>query len=235
MTNNYCFADVVFSITFCDEAIAPFFKDYLTDSAAEASVVVTGEDVKNNLAVFDTTSPRWAEVLLIHKRVSTYLLENKDGFLFHSSSIKVGDKAVIFTAKSGTGKSTQARHWKECFDGEVTYVNDDKPFIRLVDGTFYVYGSPWNGKHRLGANVKAPVGAVCFLFRGDVDRVEKISSFEAIPLFLNQTLGFCEDENRLKVLSLLDKLLKSVKTYKIYCTDTKESAKIIRKGLEKLS
>ena len=101
-----------------------------------------------------------------------------------------------------------------------------------MDGTFYVYSSPWNGKHRLGNNVKAPVGYVCFLCRGETDRVEKISSFEAVPLFLNQTLGFNEEEKQLKLLSLLDKFLKSVKTCRIYCTDTDESAVIIRKLLE---
>ena len=232
MENNYCFADTVFTIKFNNEKIAPFFRQFLTDKTSETTISITDEDIKNNESTFSTTNPCSIEVLLIHKEISTYLLEYKDGFLFHASSIKVGDKAVVFTALSGTGKSTQARHWKECFGDEVEYINDDKPFIRLVDGTFYVYGSPWSGKHRLGANIKAPVGYVCFLSRGEVDRVEKISSYEAIPLFLTQTLGFKEKENQLKVLALLDKFLNSVKTYRIYCTDTKESAQVIRKSLE---
>ena len=233
MKNNYCFADTVFTIAFNDERIAPFFKDFLTDKPSETTIEITDEEIVSGFEAFGTTVRPSVEILLIHKAVSTYLLENKDGILFHSSAIKVGDKAVLFTALSGTGKSTQARHWKECFGDEVEYVNDDKPFMRLVDGKFYVYGSPWNGKHRLGNNIKAPVEYVCFLFRGEKDHVEKISSYDAIPLFLNQTLGFKEKDNQLKVLSLLDKFLRSVKTYKIYCTDTENSARIIRSELEK--
>ena len=232
MENNYCFADTVFTIKFNNERIAPFFRDFLTEKESETTVAITDAEIADNYSTFDTNNPGSVEVLLIHKEISTYLLEKKDGFLFHASSIKVGDKAVIFTALSGTGKSTQARHWKQCFGDEVEYINDDKPFIRLVDGTFYVYGSPWNGKHRLGGNIKAPVGYVCFLCRDEEDRVEKISSYEAIPLFLSQTLGFKEKENQLKVLTLLDKFLKSVKTFRIYCTDTDNSARIIRSSLE---
>ena len=232
MENNYCFADTVFTIKFNNERIAPFFRDFLTEKESETTVAITDAEIADNYSTFDTNNPCSVEVLLIHKAISTYLLEKKDGFLFHASSIKVGDKAVIFTALSGTGKSTQARHWKQCFGDEVEYINDDKPFIRLVDGTFYVYGSPWNGKHRLGGNIKAPVGYVCFLCRDEEDRVEKISSYEAIPLFLSQTLGFKEKENQLKVLTLLDKFLKSVKTFRIYCTDTDNSARIIRSSLE---
>ena len=231
MKNNYRFADVVFTISFNDDKIAVFFKDYLTEEQSETTISISDDEINSHLEVFHTTSRRTVEILCIHKAVSAYLLKYKDGFLFHSSAIKVGEKAVIFTAKSGTGKSTQSRHWKNRFGDEVEYINDDKPFIRLVDGVFYVYGSPWNGKHRLGSNVKAPIACVCFLFRGEADRVETISSFEAIPLFFGQTLGFTEADDKLKVIGLLDKFLKSVKTYRIYCTDTDDSALIIRKGL----
>ena len=225
-------ADTVFELNIVTPKIIGFFRDFLTDAPAETVITVTDKDIDDNLETFETNNRLSVEILLIHKEISTYLLDKKDGFIFHSSSIKVGDKAVVFTAHSGTGKSTQARHWKECFGDEVEYINDDKPFIRLVDGQFYVYGSPWNGKHRLGANIKAPVGVVCFLCRGETDRVEEISSFEAIPLFLGQTLGFKEKDKQLKLLDLLDKFLNSVKTCRIYCTDTEKSALIIRKMLE---
>ena len=232
---NYKLADTVFDIEFFHPKLAALFAEYATGLPAETAVRFSSEDIDCALDEFLTKSRPYCELLLIHKAVSTYLLDYKDGFIFHSSSIAIkGGGAIVFTAESGTGKSTQSRHWKECFGDEVFYVNDDKPFMRLVGGQFIVYGSPWNGKHRLGGNVSAPVEHICFLFRGETDRVEKISTFEAIPLFFNQTLGFADSVRQIKLLSLLDKLFKTVKISKIYCTDTTKSALIIRKGLEEL-
>ena len=231
MSGNYCFAETVFEIRFLSPEVSGFFRQFKVDEPAETVIEISEADVEKGFEAFLCKDKRWVEVLLIHKAVSTYLLE-KDGFIFHSSTITVGGKAIVFTAQSGTGKSTHSRHWKECFPDEVEYVNDDKPFIRIKDDGVFVYGSPWNGKHRLGQNISAPVEYVCFLHRGDCERVEKISAYEAIPLFLTQTLGFSDTEKQLKLLNLLDRFLKSVKVCKIYCTDTTDSARNIRRLLE---
>ena len=224
---NCKIADTVFGLKFIDCRLERFFKDYITDEPAEFYIENTDKDIDDNKSVFAVESRTHVELLLIHKHISTYLLEKKDGFLFHASAIKVGGDVIMFTAPSGTGKSTQARHWKEAFPDEVTYVNDDKPFIRREGGRFIVYGSPWNGKHRLGENTSAPLKCICFLCRGE-ERVERISAFDAAPLLFNQTLCFKDPEDQLKLLSLLDELVKTVDLFRIYCTDTDDSGRKIR-------
>lgn len=226
---NYKFADTVFDITLLDDKIYSFFKGYETDEESECSITLTKEMV-DNAVEFGSVPVR--QILLVLKYVSAYLLDNKNGILFHSSAIDVGGKGVLFTALSGTGKSTHARHWVEAYREEVSYVNDDKPFVRLEDDKFFVYGSPWNGKHRLSNNKKVQIDTVCFLKRGEVDKVEPISPNEAVNLLFRQTVVPSDSNQKLKLFAVLDKLIRGVKLYTIYCTDSLESAKIIRKGID---
>ena len=225
---NYKFADTVFNITLLDDRIYSFFNGYETNEEAELDITITQEMV-DEAEVFGSIPMR--QILLVLKYVSIYLLENKNGILFHSSAIDVGGKGVLFTALSGTGKSTHARHWVEAFGSEISYVNDDKPFARLDGDKFYVYGSPWNGKHNLSNNKKVEIAAICFLKRGEIDRVEPITPDEAIKLFFVQTIVPEDVTLKLKLFAILDKLMKSVKLCTIYCTDSINSAKIIREGL----
>ena len=117
------------------------------------------------------------------------------------------------------------------FGNEVSYINDDKPFARLDGDKFYVYGSPWNGKHGLSNNKKVEIDTICFLKRGDVDKVERITPDDAIKLFFMQTIVPEDVTLKLKLFAILDKLMRKVKLYTIYCTNSDESAKIIRGGI----
>ena len=42
-------------------------------------------------------------------------------------------------------------------------VNDDKPLVHITDAGPVIYGTPWDGKHRLSRNIAVPVKAVCIL------------------------------------------------------------------------
>ena len=53
--------------------------------------------------------------------------------LMHSSILEYEGKAYAFLGRSGTGKSTHTRLWRELFGDRAIMVNDDKPIIRLID------------------------------------------------------------------------------------------------------
>ena len=104
----------------------------------------------------------------------------RDIFLFHGSAIAYKGSGVLFTAVSGTGKSTHTAFWKEVFPEEVIYVNDDKPLIRFDGKVPYVCGTPWNGKHFRGNNVDVPLKAVCLLKRGLENEMHRVSKKDAM-------------------------------------------------------
>ena len=69
-----------------------------------------------------------------------HLIIQNEGFLFHCSYIERDGNAILFTAPSGTGKSTQAELWKKYRNAQI--INGDRAAIRIVDGTVMAEGTP---------------------------------------------------------------------------------------------
>ena len=179
--------------------------------------------VKNEI---ENCSFGYAESLEVFRKLCDYVLNCGDGIIFHCSAVAVDGKAYLFTAPSGTGKSTHTRFWRELLGEKAVMINDDKPIIKYVDGSFYVYGTPWMGKHRLGANVRAEIKAVCKLERGEKNVIEKADVQEMIMTVFNQTLRPETEKTVNNLLDFIDKLLSSVALYRLKCTPTIEAAKL---------
>jgi hypothetical protein len=139
--------------------------------------------------------------------------------------------AYLFTARSGTGKSTHTRLWRECFGDRCTMVNDDKPLLRISDGGVTVYGTPWNGKHRLGNNVSAPLRAICLLTRAEDNSIAPITVSEAMPHIFTQ-VNRPEDPDLLRrTVLLIDTLMHSVGLYRLGCNMSREAAHVAYDGM----
>lgn len=68
----------------------------------------------------------YLETLAVYRKIVTRLVFS-DILLIHGSAIAVDGKAYLFTAPSGTGKSTHTRMCREYFKDRAVMVNDDKP------------------------------------------------------------------------------------------------------------
>lgn len=147
------------------------------------------------------------------------------GFMLHSSAVCYNGKAYLFTADSGTGKSTHTSLWLELFPNAYI-INDDKPAIRMVGDEFYVYGTPFSGKHDLSRNTKAKLGGICFIERAEENSVHKMDMNDVIFNMLTQTLRRFPKERMDKMLTLLDKLLSNVGVYKLCCNMDISAAKL---------
>lgn len=168
----------------------------------------------------------YLESLALFRMICDYALEQGDGIIFHSSAIMVDGNAYLFTAPSGTGKSTHARLWRELLGDRAKMVNDDKPIIRYVDGEFYVYGTPWRGKHGLGGNCRAKLKAICHLYQNKENVIKKANVSAMLGVILNQTMRPKEQETMDKLLGLISKMLQSVSIYSLGCNMQLEAAKL---------
>lgn len=152
-----------------------------------------------------------------------FLLKN-NGCMLHSSAVVVDGYAYLFSANSGTGKSTHTELWLKHFGDKAFIINDDKPSLRLENGSWYVYGTPWSGKHNINANTRAKLGAVVFLERAENNWIEPLDIKEAIPLFFNQTIrAFNKEENMDLVLEKMEQILTSNPIYKMGCNISEDA------------
>ncbi len=157
------------------------------------------------------------------------LLEH-DGFQLHASSVILNDRAYLFSAPSGTGKSTHTEKWVRLFGAR--YLNDDKPALRQTDRGWMAYGTPWSGKHDLSRPEKAPLAAIAFLRRGQENQIRRLLPQEAVPYFISQLLRQINADQMEKQLNLLDRLLADIPVYLLTCRNDDQAAFTAREAME---
>ena len=152
-----------------------------------------------------------------------------DGTFLHSSAVVLDGKAYLFSAPSGTGKSTHTEKWCRLFGAR--YLNDDKPALRLVDGVWMAYGTPWSGKHDLSSNEGVPVGGVAVLRRGEENSIAQMQPAEALPWIMSQTSYRLSRANMEKQLILVDQFLRQVPIWQLYCRNEDAAAFVSRDAM----
>ena len=148
-----------------------------------------------------------------------------DGMMLHASAVVMDGRAYLFSAPSGTGKSTHTRLWMRVFGDRVMLLNDDKPALRRIDGQWYAYGTPWSGKHDLSVNMRAPIAGICVLRRGETNKIEPFSGFEAIHALMEQTSRIKNGSpESAKILTHLDVLMREIPVWRLTCNMDPEAA-----------
>jgi len=214
-------------------------KEYFCDEPAKVdfSVQVQPEDIDYELRDVDASQQTEAvrmkyEPLALYRKLCGRFLEF-DAFLMHGAVIEYEGKGYIFTAQSGTGKTTHIRLWKERFgDDKVTVINGDKPILRFQDGKVYAYGTPWNGKEGYGTNGRVELAGVCFLTRGEDNTICRIPAEQAVPLLFSQIMVF-DSADLAKQMVLVDQFLSKVPSYLLRCNMDPEAAEVAYRGMSK--
>ena len=240
MTNfTIAIAGVSVGITALHESTRDYCQDYLTQNAPDFSVEVTqgdidrerqlsaDEDILEGHAVRNHTDAI-LETTAVYRKIVNRLIDY-DILLFHGSTVAVDGVAYLFTAKSGTGKSTHTKRWRKLFGDRAVMINDDKPLLKISKDGVLVCGTPWDGKHKLNTNCMVPLKAICVLERGEENHIRQISPSAALPMLMQQSH---RPGNVLKYMDLLDGLTKHVKFYNLHCNMEDEAAKIAFEGMQ---
>lgn len=151
-----------------------------------------------------------------------------DTLLIHASVVRYGGKAYAFTAKSGTGKSTQVANWMRYIEG-CDIMNDDNPVIRMIDGKPILFGSPWSGKTPCYRNISADLGGIIFIERDTWNHVEKLQPIIAFSVVLTACSAMKWDEELYQmVCETCSKFVESTKVVSLHCLPDRESAEVCR-------
>ena len=158
----------------------------------------------------------------------------KDRLAIHSSSIIYDDKAYLFAAPSGTGKSTRASLWKDEYECEI--LNGDVSIAQTViedkDKSIIIHGCPWCGTSGIYMNISATLGGIAFLNQGKENIIYDLSSEELgikllenhfVPLITKKVVDAC--------VKNINAMARIAKGYTLTCNMNKEAAK---KAFEKM-
>ena len=209
-------AEVSFQVEIAPEDIAFEREKSLREAALEGKPVVFYPDP-------------YLETLAVYRKIAVRMPEY-DTWLMHGSAVAVGEEAFLFTAASGTGKTTHTRLWMEQIPGAFV-VNGDKPLLRMRDGLCEVCGTPWSGKENMNQNVIVPLRAICFLHRGTENRIEEISFREAASLLLQQSFRCSDPFVMQKTMTLIKRLGDCVHFYQLFCNMEPEAAVVSWRGM----
>lgn len=189
------------------------------------------EDIKEGILIRQFSN-EYLETLAIYRKIADALLKYNI-ILFHGSVIAVDGEGYLFTARSGTGKSTHTRLWKKYFGSRAIMVNDDKPLLKIEDESVIAYGTPWNGKHHLSTNIGVPLQAICVLNRDTENHMERLSNKEAYPMIIQQTNRSLIKDNMLITLHHIDKMINNVPIYKLGCNMELNAVEVAYKEIQK--
>lgn len=236
----YKLADVPVQITSLYDEVQVMCAPYCTDEAPQLHIATTAADIKaegrksdeerrqEGLPEYHFPAP-YLETLAVYRQLATELIA-KGVLLIHGSVIAVDGEGYLFTALSGTGKSTHVRLWRELFGERAVMVNDDKPLVRVPHSPL-CYGTPWDGKHHLSTNIRVPLKAIVHLQRGKENHICQITPAEMLPVLLQQTFRPNTTLGTMQVLQLLDALSQRVKFYSLHCNMQPEAARVAYEGI----
>ena len=156
-----------------------------------------------------------------------------NGMMLHSSCVEKDGFAYLFSARSGTGKSTHTHLWLKNLEG-TRIINDDKPALVYDNGKWYACGTPFSGKTDENIDVKIPVRAITFLHRSEKNTVKKIPPFQAVGLLLEQTIKPADRSLAENMLELADLLLREVPVFSLGCNLDDDAAVIAYNEIERL-
>lgn len=201
-----------------------FFKDYLvSETTPDFIISLTEKEIleEQEMTSENQFSLTYLETLATLRKLAE-IMPSYNRILMHGASISYKDHAYLFTAPSGTGKSTHIRLWKKFLGEDVKIVNGDKPFISLDDKPL-IYGSPWAGKENWHRNCSMPLSGICFVQRGTTNSICKLEASECLPLLFKQVYLPSDALAAGLTLELIDAMLKKVPLYLLTCDMSEEA------------
>ncbi len=236
---TYRIADCSIGISSLYPQVQALCRDYRADGIPDFTISMTREDLDaERLRVRQETagsiqggsiqgnhsrSDSYLEELAVYRKIAEKMPEY-DTFLMHASAIAVDGEAFLFTAPSGTGKSTHVRLWRELLGERAVMINDDKPLLRVADGipdfTISMTREDLDAE-RLRVRQET---AGSIQGRSTENRIREVPPAEIYPGLLAQTYRPENAEALLRTLKLLKRLQQCVRFYRLGCNMNPDAA-----------
>lgn len=187
----------------------------------------TNEIITNNpnSNIFD-----WCNIL---GNIFAYSILNRDAIVLHGVIIEYEGRGIIISAKSGTGKTTHARLWRDYKNAII--INGDRAICRQIGNTWYAYGSPWSGTSGESINRSVPIKAIVMLEQSIDNNVEELSPYEASLKLIERVFAPTWEVNLMnKAFDIIDNIVNDIPLLKLKCTPDKKAVEVLEEAMNKL-
>lgn len=219
-------ASMIIRIQGIYDTLREYCREYITteNDMEDFTIKITSENIQQERNRYDygDNSDNYVEIIMALLKIADELPE-RNKFLFHGALVAWKQNGYIFTAPSGTGKTTHVRLWKKYLGSDVEIINGDKPVLEVNEDEIIAYGTPWAGKERLQKNSCVPVRGICFLRQNEKNEIHKLSKKEALVLLLPQIYVASDSQKAGRTLELLDKMLEKVPVYEFGCNISEQA------------
>lgn len=158
-----------------------------------------------------------------------HLIARSGGFILHSSFVDIGGKAILFTAPSGTGKSTQAGLWEKLRGA--TVINGDRAAICLENHIPMACGIPYAGSSGICHNATLPLAAVVYLSQTENTTIRRLHGFAAFrAIWEGCSVNTWNEEDTKRVSGIVERIVSTVPVFHLACRPD-ESAVLALEGV----
>ncbi len=193
---------------------------------------------EGSLSRYNVSDPTCSDAYFTHRNYTTFfhfrylwnsvslsqLLLPYKVLLFHASYISYENKAILFSAPCGTGKSTQAELWRIHKGAEV--INGDKAGVSMDADGVNAHGLPFSGTSGICKNRSMPLSAIVILGQAPENSIRRLSGAEAVMCLMdNIYLDFVAPGETQRCVDLLIELLEKIPVYRLDCTPDERAVK----------
>lgn len=177
---------------------------------------------------FDFSTGAWSHPnmllwALVH--LENLLLE-ADSILLHSCYTQYQGKAILFTAPSGTGKTTQANIWRRVYGSEI--VNGDITLLQQSLQGWEACGFPISGSAEECENENYPIGAIVIVRQAQNNWIEPLSPLRQVQLLYSECFVNTWNKARInRVFNLIEDLVAKVPVLLLHCNMGDEAAHVL--------
>lgn len=179
----------------------------------------------------DAAGALWVDPMFLAMFSMERHMMRRDALVLHCAYMARGGEAVLFSAPSGTGKTTQATLWEKYRGTRV--VNGDKSLLRRVDGRWTACGWPVCGSSQVCHDERMPIRAIVMLSQAKENRIERLTPFAAFSQIYSQiTINFWNRDAQQRAMDLIEQLVTQVPVYHLGCTISEEAVVCLENALE---
>ncbi len=202
------------------------------DSAEPYAVSLEEEESRTKVWIRESAQHLFVYETFFISLLSLEKLMMKNGaFILHSAYMCRDGKAILFSAPSETGKSTQAALWEK-YRGTRNINGDRSLLIREEDG-WYAYGWPVCGSSEICHNEAYPIEAIVMLYQAKENVITRLFGMAIVRRIMSQiTINMWNREFQEKAWEMMDELIREVPVFELGCDISEGAVECLERALE---